>query len=91
MKPKMIIKATNQELEEFSAREKNGEPRAKALLKVAKWSHPIGTKVYYTKSELEGRVILKTASEAYVLGDDHPVVDLEFIGMVLLEKVDLAS
>ncbi len=63
-----------------------------AQFEAMKWnaSSPIGTKVTYEKSPLEGRVILETTGEAYVLGAE-PVVELEHIGTSMLRKIERQS
>lgn len=47
----------------------------------------IGATVTYLKSELEGKVIFKTAGPAYIFGD-QAVVDLEHLGVALLSKTE---
>ena len=47
----------------------------------------IGADVTYLKSELEGKVIFKTTGPAYIFGG-QAVVELEYIGLALLSKVE---
>lgn len=63
---------------------RNADMHAEAWNKTS----PIGTEVTYKKSDLEGKVILRTTTAAYVLGAD-PVVELEYIGIALLSKVSV--
>ena len=77
-------------MEELQAKALAGDQRALAQLQVAKWNAgtPVGAEVYYEKSPIEGKCRLSTVGQAYVLGDDQAVVDLQGIGAVLLEKTE---
>lgn len=79
------------EIEALQARAKAGDVRAASQFAVLMWNarHPSGTRVFYEKSPLEGRIILETVGLAYVLGDE-PVVELDHIGTGLLKKIELA-
>lgn len=59
-----------------------------AQQRVDAWNHrmEVGAEVTYTKSELEGRVVLKTTGAAYLFGNEA-AVELEHIGTALLTKV----
>jgi hypothetical protein len=63
------------------------EARARNLVGWWNSSMKIGAEVTYLKSELEGKIILKTKGLAYVLGGEA-VVDLEHIGAAHLGKVE---
>lgn len=67
------------------------DAHALVQLQAQQWNnaHRKGVAVAYEKSPLEGRVILKTTSNAYVLGDEA-VVDLEYLGVAMLSKIQLA-
>jgi len=58
--------------------------------RATKWNNtvPVGTSCLYLKSEIEGKVIAKSSRAAWVLGEDV-FVELEHIGMVLLDKVEV--
>lgn len=57
---------------------------------VASWNRtPNNEWVLYSKSKIEGKVPLRTNSEAYVFGTSA-AIDLEHIGMVLLRNVEPA-
>lgn len=64
-----------------------GNHALESAFAVERWNAAIavGADVTYEKSELEGRVILKTIARAYVLGDEA-VVELEHIGLCKLSK-----
>ena len=78
------------EIEELQVRAKAGDVQAAAQFIAHKWNanHTTGTLVTYEKSQLEGKVILKTKGAAYVLGNEA-VVDLEHIGTAMLKKTEL--
>ncbi|WP_341744687.1 hypothetical protein [Azonexus hydrophilus] len=83
---------TTEDLKDLQAKALAGDTRAAAQFRVEKWnsSTAVGTEVFYEKSQVEGKCRLKTVSNAYVLGDDQPVVDLVGVGMVLLDKIEPA-
>jgi len=57
---------------------------------IASWNRTAGPKsVLFCKGKLEGKVHLRTTSEAYVFGTTA-VVDLQHIGMVRLSNVEPA-
>lgn len=66
--------------------EKKTKPTAQQRVDAWNRSMKVGAEVTYTKSELEGRIVLKTAGAAYVFGDEA-AVELEHIGTALLIKV----
>jgi hypothetical protein len=68
--------------------DKKLKPTAQQRVDAWNRSVPVGAEVTYLKSEIEGRIILKTAGIAYVCGDDAAVVELEHIGIALLTKVE---
>ncbi len=88
MKPAMLNETP--EIQALQARARAGEAIAAAQLKALKWNalHPSGTTITYEKSPLEGRIILKTAGLAYVLGEEA-VVEVEHIGTAMLKKIEL--
>lgn len=47
----------------------------------------IGASVTYLKSELEGKIIIKTAGPAYIFGG-QAAVELEHLGLALLSKTE---
>lgn len=53
--------------------------------------YDIGTSLHYRKSDIEGECELRTAGKAYQLENGTPVVNMEFIGVVLLSKIDHAA
>lgn len=63
--------------------------KVKMQRRVESWNRSVkvGAKVTYLKSELEGRIILKTVQTAYLF-EGEPAVDLEHIGVALLSKVE---
>ena len=67
-----------------------GDALAKAKFTAHKWNayQPVGTRVTYEKSPQEGRIILKTAGKAYVLGKEA-VIELEHIGTAMLNKIEV--
>jgi hypothetical protein len=77
------------EIEALQVKALAGDAEAATRLRVMKWnaSVAVGTVVAYEKSALEGRVLLKTRSKAYVLGDE-PMVELEHLGAALLKKIE---
>lgn len=60
-----------------------------ASRRVESWNRSVsvGAEVTYMKSELEGKLVLKTVGPAYLFGGE-PAVDLEHIGVALLNKVE---
>lgn len=78
------------DLMELQAKALAGDTRAAAQFRVAKWnaSVPVGTEVFYVKSQAEGKCRLKTVGAAFVMGEDQPVVDLVGIGPVALDKTE---
>lgn len=64
--------------------------REQALMEVDSFNrtHSIGDTVRYVKSDVEGVVPLNIITEAYVFGDNLPVVELDGIGLTLLSKVE---
>ncbi len=70
---------------------KQGDEVAFDFLQVATFNKEIspGDVVLFLKSEIEGKVRVKTAGKAKLLsGESHPVVPLEVIGDVLLSKIE---
>lgn len=63
-----------------------------AQRRVESWNRSVavGADITYLKSDLEGKVILKTIGLAYLFGGE-PAVDLEHIGLVFLSKVEPIS
>lgn len=47
-----------------------------------------GKAVLYLKSELEGKVKAIVSKEAYIMGDNIPVCELEGIGIAQLDKIE---
>jgi hypothetical protein len=64
--------------------------RGRAKLEVDKFnnSHPVGSKVLYLKSGLEGYQITIVTKPAYIQGDATPMVILEGIGTALISKIE---
>lgn len=60
-----------------------------AQRQVASWNRTVktGAEVTYLKSELEGKIIFKTAGPAYIFGG-QAAVDLEHLGLALLSKTE---
>lgn len=65
-------------------------PREIAQLKVDKFNRhtPVGANVTYLKSQVEGRQATSVAKQAYIQGDDNPMVVLHGIGTALIDKVE---
>lgn len=80
------------DLNELQAQALAGDVSAAARFRIVKWneSASVGAEVFYEKSQIEGKCRVRTVSQAYLLGDDQPVVDVSGIGMVLLDKIELA-
>lgn len=70
----------------------SGDDVAAAKFRVIRWNTfmPVGASVFYTKSEIEGKVRLATAGPAYLFGDNLPSIDLTGVGRVLLDEVEAA-
>lgn len=64
--------------------------RARAELAVDKFNRscPVGTRVTYLKSQIEGKLVTTVNEPAYVLGDDFPVAVLNGIETAALEKIE---
>lgn len=60
-----------------------------AQRRVDSWNRAvkIGVSVTYLKSELEGKVIVKTVGPAYIFGG-QAAVELEHLGLALLSKTE---
>ncbi len=80
------------DLNELQAQALAGDAGAAARFRIVKWNESVsvGAEVFYEKSQIEGKCRVRTVSQAYLLGDDQPVVDVSGIGMVLLDKIELA-
>lgn len=78
------------DIEDLQSKAVAGDALAKAKFTAHKWNahYSVGTSVAYEKSPQEGRIILKTAGKAYVLGEE-PVIALEHIGTAMLSKIEV--
>lgn len=78
------------DIEDLQSKAVAGDALAKAKFTAHKWNahYSVGTSVAYEKSPQEGRIILKTAGKAYVLGEE-PVIALEHIGTAKLNKIEV--
>lgn len=67
--------------------------REMAQLKVDNFNRdmPVGVNVTYLKSQVEGRQATTVAKQAYIQGDDTPMVVLHGIGTALIDKIEPVS
>jgi predicted RNA-binding protein len=76
---------------ELSGLAKDGDDVAKDVMLVRSHNNNVnvGDTVLFLKSEIEGKVHLKTVGEAKILcGLRYPSVELEAIGVVLLSRIE---
>lgn len=78
------------QMDELRAKALAGDKLAAAQFRAAKWNDtvPVGTSCVYLKSEIEGKVIAKSSRAAWHSGE-YVFVELDHIGMVLLDKVEV--
>ena len=83
--------STTNELSDLPSKALAGDTRATAQFKVNQWNSrtEVGARVAYLKSEAEGICVIRTASLAYVLGEDIPAIELEHVGTVMLDKIEI--
>lgn len=49
---------------------------------------PVGSRVTYFKSDVEGRQVTTISGAAYIQGDNTPMAVLEGIGIALISKIE---
>lgn len=64
--------------------------RIEAELAVQRFNNafPVGSRVTYFKSDLEGRQVTTISGPAYIQGDNTPMAVLDGIGVALISKVE---